>query len=273
MHELPLIAFTLLLQGSVGMTVWLAFIHRRALAEGFPGQSMLAPLMIAFLASAAGLIISTLHLGYPLNALNALRHFSSSWLSREIIFASLYLAALGLATLLVLARKSGWQILLPLAAIIGIVDVFCMAQIYMHTTIATWRHFNTLVMFGSSAGILGAAFIAALRACNILPPLANLWRWVAAIVALLVLARLLVQALWLWDIASSGAQAVTLPHAPLVMIEKLRSFMTISWVISVIGMLCLTVGGCKKASATMMTGCVLLVVAEVMLRFVFFSIN
>ncbi len=28
MHELPLMAFTLLLQASVGMTLWLAFLHR-----------------------------------------------------------------------------------------------------------------------------------------------------------------------------------------------------------------------------------------------------
>jgi DMSO reductase anchor subunit len=52
-----------------------------------------------------GLLASALHMGYPLNALNALRHVSSSWLSREIIFASLYLAALGLATLLMFAKS------------------------------------------------------------------------------------------------------------------------------------------------------------------------
>lgn len=31
MHELPLMAFTLLLQASVGMTLWLAFLHRHIL--------------------------------------------------------------------------------------------------------------------------------------------------------------------------------------------------------------------------------------------------
>ncbi|HBM9259799.1 TPA: dimethyl sulfoxide reductase anchor subunit [Citrobacter freundii] len=273
MHELPLIAFTLLLQGSVGLTLWLTFIHRQAVAEGSPRQVMLPSLMFAFLAAALGLIISTLHLGYPLNALHALRHFSGYWLSREIIFASLYLVALGLSTLLVLVRKSGWQVLLILAAVIGVVDVFCMAQIYMHTTVSTWQHFNTLVMFGGSVGILGAVFIAALRVSGLLTPLANMWRWVTLIVALLVLARLLVQPLWLSDIASLGAQAVTLPHIPLAMLETLQTFMTISWVVCVVGMLCFIFGYCKKANSAIVAGSVLLVVAEIMLRFVFFRIG
>lgn len=82
-------------------------------------------------------------MGYPLNALNALRHVSSSWLSREIIFASLYLAALGLATLLMFAKKSGWKLLLAAAGLVGLVDVFCMAQIYMHASVVTWSSILT----------------------------------------------------------------------------------------------------------------------------------
>ncbi|MDU1297489.1 MAG: DmsC/YnfH family molybdoenzyme membrane anchor subunit, partial [Enterobacter hormaechei] len=87
MHELPLLIFTLFLQGSVGVTLWLAF--------GSTQRSALLPAAGAFVLASLGLLASALHMGYPLNALNALRHVSSSWLSREIIFASLYLAALG----------------------------------------------------------------------------------------------------------------------------------------------------------------------------------
>ena len=57
-----------------------------------------------------GLLASALHMGYPLNAFNALRHVSSSWLSREIIFLPVfYLAALGFATLLMFVKKPGWS--------------------------------------------------------------------------------------------------------------------------------------------------------------------
>ncbi|OAT46540.1 anaerobic dimethyl sulfoxide reductase subunit C [Proteus hauseri ATCC 700826] len=40
-----------------------------------------------------GLLVSTLHMGYPWNAFYVLRHISSSWLSCEIIFAAIYLGA------------------------------------------------------------------------------------------------------------------------------------------------------------------------------------
>lgn len=40
MHELPLMAFTLLLQASVGMTLWLAFLHRHILiTSSAPGYA------------------------------------------------------------------------------------------------------------------------------------------------------------------------------------------------------------------------------------------
>ncbi|MDU2940225.1 MAG: DmsC/YnfH family molybdoenzyme membrane anchor subunit, partial [Enterobacteriaceae bacterium] len=95
MHELPLLLFTLLLQGSVGVTLWLALLRSRA-------GSMLPGVVIAFVMACTGLLASMLHMGYPLNALNALRHVASSWLSREVVFASLYLAVLGLSGLLMI---------------------------------------------------------------------------------------------------------------------------------------------------------------------------
>ena len=107
MHELPLLIFTLFLQGSVGVTLWLALGGAQALP-----RNALLPAAGAFVLACLGLLASALHMGYPLNALNALRHVSSSWLSRENVFASLYLAALGLATLLMFAKKPGWKPLL-----------------------------------------------------------------------------------------------------------------------------------------------------------------
>ena len=141
MHELPLLIFTLFLQGSVGVTLWLAFGGAHA-----SQRSALLPAAGAFVLASLGLLASALHMGYPLNALNALRHVSSSWLSREIIFASLYLAALGLATLLMFAKKPGWKLLLAAAGLVGLVDVFCMAQIYMHASVVTWQHINNAAL-------------------------------------------------------------------------------------------------------------------------------
>ncbi|CAM8097976.1 MULTISPECIES: dimethyl sulfoxide reductase anchor subunit family protein [Enterobacter] len=258
MHELPLLIFTLFLQGSVGVTLWLAVG-----AAGAPQRSVLAAAVGAFVLASVGLLSSAMHMGYPLNALNALRHVSSSWLSREIVFASLFLAAVGLAILLLLAKKPGWKPLLAVAGLVGLVDVFCMAQIYMHASVVTWQHINTLVLFLGSVGIIGSALMA-VRGQN---------RSAVVIVALLVLARLLMQPLWLADIHAADTGAVTFPHAPLQMLEQLRTVHLIGDCVSVLGMLCFAAGGLRSTRGTMLAGSALLIVGEVMLRFVFFSIG
>lgn len=120
MHELPLLIFTLCLQGSVGVTLWLALGRQYAVEGRVPARGALPAMAGAFVLACVGLLASALHMGYPLNALNALRHVASSWLSREIVFASLYLAALGLGVVLLFSenqagsrcwrwrQRSGW---------------------------------------------------------------------------------------------------------------------------------------------------------------------
>lgn len=262
MHELPLLIFTLFLQGSVGVTLWLAFGG----AHTTP-RSALLPAAGAFVLASLGLLASALHMGYPLNALNALRHVSSSWLSREIIFASLYLAALGLAVLLMFSNKPGWKLLLAVAGLVGLVDVFCMAQIYMHASVVTWQHINTLVLFIGSVGIIGSACMAAgMRSRAAL-------RAAVVIITLLVLVRLVMQPVWLADISATDTTVVTFPHDPLKMLAQLRTLHLLSWCVSVAGMLCCAAGGLKTARGTLLLGSALLIVGELMLRFVFFSIG
>ena len=262
MHELPLLIFTLFLQGSVGVTLWLAFGGAYA-----SQRSVLLPAVGAFVLASLGLLASALHMGYPLNALNALRHVSSSWLSREIIFASLYLAALGLAVLLMFVRKPGWKPLLVVAGLVGLVDVFCMAQIYMHASVVTWQHINTLVLFIGSVGIIGSACMACAPHARI-----NV-RAAVGIVTLLVLVRLVMQPVWLADITAMDNAVVTFPHAPLRMLEQLRTVHLLSWCVSVAGLLCFAAGGLRVTRGTMLLGSALLIVGELMLRFVFFSIG
>ncbi|WP_318374397.1 dimethyl sulfoxide reductase anchor subunit family protein [Enterobacter sp.] len=261
MHELPLLLFTLLLQGSVGITLWLALLP----ARGTPPRS---GLLLAFIMASLGLLASTLHMGYPLNALNALRHVASSWLSREIVFASLYLGALGLCTLLALWRKPGGGLLVPVTALFGVIDVFCMAQIYINTAVITWQHLNTLILFAGTTGIVGSVY-AALSAPDIRRRHVTL---AVMVVALVVLIRLLVQPLWM-SALSASPQIVTLPHNPLAAFEKLRTLYTLSWAVSAAGMIIFGLGGIRKAKKLLLAGSGLLLLAEIGLRFIFFSIG
>lgn len=266
MHELPLLLFTFLLQGSVGVTLWLALLRRRA-------GSVLPGVIIAFGMACIGLLASMLHMGYPLNALNALRHVASSWLSREVIFASLYLAALGLSGLLMIVRKPGSGLLLPLAALLGVIDVFCMAQIYMHASVITWKHVNTLFLFFGTSGIVGSVLVALLALKGRWSFLPRLVKIASGVVAVMVLARLLVQPMWFSAILETSQQVVTFPHAPLERLQQLHGLYLAGWVISVLGMLGFVVGSLRKATGMLMLGAVLLLAAEVVLRFIFFSIG
>ncbi|CBG90156.1 dimethyl sulfoxide reductase anchor subunit family protein [Citrobacter rodentium] len=262
MHELPLLIFTLLVQGSVGLTLFMAFSagDRRAL---------LPAMLVACVMGGLGLIASTLHLGYPLNAFNALRHVASSWLSREIVFASLYLAILGMATLLVLFKKQPSRVLLALATLAGLVDVYCMGAIYVHSSVATWQHFNTWVMFFGAAGILGAVMGNAL-----LPGMTKLLRVAAVLVLAITAIRLLVQPEYINFLATASlSDVVTFPHQPLVAFHQLAGMRICAWALSVLATLLFAIGAWRAKRTAVLLGGVGLIVAEVLLRFMFFSIH
>ncbi|EDN7224919.1 dimethyl sulfoxide reductase [Salmonella enterica subsp. enterica] len=237
MHELPLLIFTLCLQGSVGVTLWLALGCQYAVEGRVPARVALPAMAGAFVLACVGLLASALHMGYPLNALNALRHVASSWLSREIVFASLYLAVLGLGVVLLFFRKPGWQPLLAL-------------------------------FFGTS-GIIGSVVIALAYLRNA----GTAMRCAVVVVALMVLIRLIMQPLWLADINAVDTMVVTFPHHPLQALAQLRDIYLLGWCVSAVGMLCFAAGGLRNARGTLVAGSVLLLIGEIMLRYVFFSIG
>ncbi len=65
MHELPLLIFTLCLQGSVGVTVWLALGRQYAVEGRVPARGALPAMAGAFVLACVGLLASALHMGYP----------------------------------------------------------------------------------------------------------------------------------------------------------------------------------------------------------------
>ncbi len=281
MEEWPLIVFTLLVQASVGLTVAISLFllsGRGTLPVHERRRYLLMPLLIATIAAAFGLTASTLHLGYPLNAFNALRHVASSWLSREIIFASLYLAALGLAALLALFFRKLSLVLLLAACILGLVDVFCMGAIYVHSSVATWMHFNTWVMFYGATLSIGAT--AALLAFTVRAGVNETSRRkvAACVVAVLIvttLLRLLEQTLYFSYLAKAGlSEAITFPHQPLEAFEALRGWYLAGWIVLAAGVAMQSLSVRVRRNKTLLTaGCCAVFIAEILLRVVFFSLS
>jgi len=166
-REGSLVAFTLLSQASAGACAYLLAFEWRAVRAG-AGASVeaaaLPVLSFALVAALLGLAASFLHLGRPRNAVRALGNLRSSWLSREVLLAALFTAALAAAVLLRLRPgPAGFAAGFAhgFAAVAGFGLVVTMARAYGLRTVPSWDRRATPVAFFSTAVALGALAVAA----------------------------------------------------------------------------------------------------------------
>ncbi len=131
------------------------------------------------------------------------------------------------------------------------------------------QHSNTLALFFGTSGIIGSVVIALAYLRNA----GAAMRCAVVVVALMVLIRLIMQPLWLADINAVDTTVVTFPHHPLQALAQLRDVYLLGWCVSAAGMLCFAAGGLRNARGTLVAGSVLLLLGEIMLRYVFFSIG
>ena len=110
----------------------------------------------------AGLFAALFHLSTPLQAARAVVNFSTSWLSREIVFGSLFAVLLG-----TMAWRERRAASFPLAAWLprftaaaGLAFLASQTAIYLLPAQPAWNSFATPAAFGGTAlrlGILGVA--------------------------------------------------------------------------------------------------------------------
>ncbi len=133
-----------------------------------------ASLLLVLAVLSAGLFAALFHLSTPLQAARAVVNFSSSWLSREIVFGSLFAVLLGTMAWREWraadtasrapadpATTSALVTWLPrLAAAAGLAFLTCQTAIYLLPAQPAWNSFATPAAFGGTAlrlGILGVA--------------------------------------------------------------------------------------------------------------------
>ncbi|SBW00658.1 putative DMSO reductase anchor subunit [uncultured delta proteobacterium] len=157
MNEWSLLIFTLALQVAVGGVVALALVDR--LGSGRAGSRELG--LFAVIA-VAGSVFSLTHLGDMAGAYRALLHVSSSWLSREALLVVAFASLTVLAALF--ARKGNMTaILLPLAAIAGILLVFVSARVYAGTVVPKWTSSCPYADFFAAALLTGPFLVGCWR--------------------------------------------------------------------------------------------------------------
>lgn len=164
--ELPLLIFTILGQMSVGAFVALGFLN--VLGRARWGAARVQELSdVALFAIGPTLVLgfmgSFLHLGNPINATNAMNNLGSSGMSREILFGVLFAGAGAvyavcqyLRILPPLAREA----LAAVTAVLGLILVWVMADLYMLETAPAWNLWTTPVSFYATTGLLGSMAVA-----------------------------------------------------------------------------------------------------------------
>ncbi|HYF94615.1 MAG TPA: DmsC/YnfH family molybdoenzyme membrane anchor subunit [Symbiobacteriaceae bacterium] len=155
-ENLPLVAFTLLVQGALGAVALAAMAPLRAAGLGDASHLSLTLLGVAAAALLCAMAVSLLHLGVKAGALRSLRNLRTSWLSREVLFTGLFMGlTLPAAALAALGRSSAD--LLWLAALTGFAAVFTMSRLYQETAHPAWMTPYTPVSFFAASAALGAA--------------------------------------------------------------------------------------------------------------------
>jgi DMSO reductase iron-sulfur subunit len=136
--EMPLVAFTLLVQMAVG-----AFWAAQWMTESMP----LIPYLIIGACLGLGGFFSFAHLGAKRNAWRAPFHLKKSWLSREILFFGLF--------------GAGWLagFVLPetkwVTSLLGIGLIYSMAKVYRLHVIPAWNTWRTTAGFFITSALLG----------------------------------------------------------------------------------------------------------------------
>ncbi len=162
------------------------------------------PAAAVVLISLVALGASTLHLGRPIYAFRALSMWRRSWLSREILFFSLFaIAAIGYAALLWIDAASSF-IAGAVTAFFGMIAIYASARLYMVAARPAWNSAHTMVEF-----FLGAALTGPLAASLFTPNprylLAHLAAFAACALALQQAAKLVrLQRTQLFELRASG---------------------------------------------------------------------
>jgi anaerobic dimethyl sulfoxide reductase subunit C (anchor subunit) len=162
LREWALPVYTILMQLAVGCMAAFWIIRAFFLAkfgEEELERMMRNPVAILLITILIAMVGSFFHLSRPYLSFMALINLGKSWLSREIVFTVLLCAAVAVLWYLqanVDHRKHVKTILGWAAIVFGLSATFCMTQLYLLPTQASWDTPFTILSFYSSTALLGA---------------------------------------------------------------------------------------------------------------------
>jgi len=160
-EEWPLMLFTMLSQFAIGTFSLLIVVSSFITTDSMDVVSTVVRpgIYASVLVMALALVCSFFHLGTPYVAYMSIANAKSSWLSREIITGGAFLAFAAAYAYTCYSGSStillGW-----LAVIIGLTNIYCMANIYRATIFPAWTSVNTFISFYCTTFALGTLSVA-----------------------------------------------------------------------------------------------------------------
>jgi anaerobic dimethyl sulfoxide reductase subunit C (anchor subunit) len=299
-RDWALITFTILVQMSVGAIWVLGIAHYFAArkygaeeADRLSDRALFALVPVIALA----FIASLLHLGgNPFVAYRAVTRLGSSWLSREIFFGVIF-AVLAFIFAFLQWRKIGSLVLRNvfawLAALDGLVLVFVMSRVYMLPTQPAWNSWATMVSFYATAFLLGAMAMGAAFVANYAylqrkqPGCADAQcalmraalRWIAVAAVLLVGVELVVLPIYMAMVAAgstAGLASVQLmigAYGWALVLRVILAFVGAGVLAVFLYQNAMSVGHEKMLSTLAYTAFVIVLVAEILGRLLFYATN
>lgn len=279
--EWSLVFFTLLGQFSVGILLSVFMFRMFFAADSFINKEKLTLLCIttAFIAMLLALVISFLHLNAPLSSVYAMSNLRESWLSREILMASLFallLFVLVAASFFNLFSARFRNVLIGLGVIAGLYLIYSMGRLYMIPTVPAWNNPGTMMAFYATAFFTGPAGFLAVHA-KISSKIDNRKKPSVIMLAyggMIFAGMLMVAAAAMFStpdptaFINIGFEAQT----------SSRYLMISRWLLLVLGVVATigTLGSLKKPQPTLATykyffGFALIVVSEILARFDFYN--
>jgi anaerobic dimethyl sulfoxide reductase subunit C (anchor subunit) len=296
-REWALVLFTVLGQMSVGsLLVWnivYLFATRKAGQEEADRLSNRA-LFVILVVLVLGLLASLFHLGNPTNAYRAASNLSTSWLSREILFAVLFFV-LSLAFAVLQWFKIGSAVMRSvlswLAVIAGLLLVVSMAWVYMMPTQPSWNTFATPITFFATTLLLGLLAMGAAFSVNYAylmktapdceevqcDLLRTITRWITVAAVIVVGIEFVVIPIYLAYLATGSPEAVATAGN---MMGEFGLMFVLRLVLAFVGMVLVGLflyqtsvsPGKEKMMSVLMYGAFILVfVAELMGRYMFYA--
>lgn len=298
LREWALPVYTIMMQLATGafLSLWVIdLIGSGKYSRDLLDRMTKIPMLIIFSTIVLAMIGAHFHLSKPQMSILAVLNYRTSWLSRETIFTIILFLLTGLLLYLLwftpgyprLKKALGWMAILS-----GIINIYCMARVYLLPTQLAWNSPTTIVSYFGSMFLLGASSLATILLIDLkfsevqdqggfdtrvqIVKMSIVWLTVIA-----VLASALAIGVNLYQISAlrqSDFQSAQISlgllldlYQPLLVMRFSLLLLGVVWL--VVNILRMVLG--KKAALDLIgsvyLSCMLMITAEILQRFLFFA--